>query len=131
MTLAGEIDIATAPQVRKALADARSQAETGITVDLAGVTFMDACGLGLLAAASRRAERLPAGLKLTAVPGRVLFLLRLTGLDGLVAVPGTAPGARPPPPRRPMGLRGQPGPADGAHASQVPAASGPARDEAR
>jgi len=87
VALSGEIDIATAPAARDLLAEATSEGVTGITVDLGQVTFMDAAGLGVLASASKAARHLPEGLRLAAVPPRVLRLLRLTGLDCLAAFP--------------------------------------------
>jgi hypothetical protein len=47
------------------------------------VTFLDAAGLGVLAGASGRARHLPGGLRLVAVPARVLRVLRLLALTGL------------------------------------------------
>jgi len=94
--LSGDIDIVTAPAVRDALAGALSQAVTGILVDLGEVTFLDAAGLGVLASAYRRAGHLPGGLRLVAVPARVLRLLTLTGLDRhLAAFPAPPAGSRP------------------------------------
>jgi anti-sigma B factor antagonist len=94
VALCGEIDIVTAPATRDLLAEAVSQAVTGITVDLSEVTFMDAAGLGVLAGANRDARHLPGGLHLVAVPARVLRLLVVTGLDRrLVASP--APSRQP------------------------------------
>jgi anti-sigma B factor antagonist len=95
VALSGEIDIATAPEVREVLAEAAGQAATGVIVDLGEVTFLDAHGLGVLAGASGRARHLPGGLRLVAVPARVLRLLTLTGLDRhLTAFP--APRRSPP-----------------------------------
>lgn len=81
VALSGEIDIVTAPAARNLLAEAASEAVTGIIVDLGGVTFLDAAGLGVLAGASGAVRHLPDGFRLVAVPARVLRLLRLTGLD--------------------------------------------------
>ncbi len=81
VALSGEIDIVSAPAARELLAEAASQAVTGITVDLSEVTYMDAAGLGVLAGANRATRHLPGGLRLVAVPARILRLLTLTGLD--------------------------------------------------
>jgi anti-sigma B factor antagonist len=98
VALSGEIDIITAPEVRDALAGATSEAVTGIVVDLSEVTFLDAAGLGALAGGAYRARHLPGGLRLVAVPPRVLRLLNITGLDRhLAAFPPPAPAAPPEP----------------------------------
>ena len=81
VSLSGELDIATAPAARDALDQAAGQAVTGLIIDLAEVTFLDAAGLGVLVGASKRARRLPEGLRLAAVPAHVLRLLQVTGLD--------------------------------------------------
>jgi anti-sigma B factor antagonist len=94
VALSGEIDIVTAPEVRDLLAEAASEAVTGITVDLGGVTFLDAAGLGVLAGASGAARHLPGGFRLVAVPARVLRLLRATGLDRHLAAFPAVPGSR-------------------------------------
>ena len=94
VALSGEIDIVSAPAVREVLAAAASQAVAGITVDLGGVTFMDAAGLGVLAGAGGRAPHLPGGFRLAAVPVRVLRLLRLTGLDRHLAAFPAPPSSR-------------------------------------
>ena len=95
VALSGEIDIATASAVRQVLAEAVGRAAVGVIVDLGEVTFIDASGLGVLAGAPSRARHLPGGIRLVAVPARVLRLLALTGLDRhLAAFP--APRGSPP-----------------------------------
>jgi anti-sigma B factor antagonist len=94
VALSGEIDIVTAPVTRDLLAEAASEAVTGITVDLGEVTFLDAAGLGVLAGASGAARRLPGGFRLVAVPARVLRLLTLTGLDCHLAAFPAPPGSQ-------------------------------------
>jgi anti-sigma B factor antagonist len=93
VALSGEFDITTAPATRDLLAKLTGPAVTGITVDLAGLTFVDAAGLGVLAGASRAARCLPGGFRLVAVPARVVRLLRLTGLGGQLAVFVAPPGS--------------------------------------
>jgi anti-sigma B factor antagonist len=81
VSVAGELDILTAPALRAAFTDAISRAQTGVIADLSLVSFIDASGLGVLAGASGRASHLPAGLRLSGVPEHVDRLLRITGLD--------------------------------------------------
>jgi anti-sigma B factor antagonist len=114
VALSGEIDMLTAPAVREVLAEAIRRAVTGVIIDLAEVTFLDAAGLGVLAGASGRARHLPGGLRVVAVPPRALRLLTLGRLDRYLAVFPAPPrreqpagaGPRPqPPPDRPPGPR--------------------------
>lgn len=95
VALSGEIDIVTAPAVRDALSEAADQAVTGITVDLGEVTFIDAAGLGVLAGAAYRTRHLPGGLRLAAVPARVLRLLAVTGLEAHLPAFPASPGSQP------------------------------------
>lgn len=91
----GEIDIATAPSLRRALERALPDASGRVVVDLSGVTFMDCSGLGpLLEAEARLGDR----LSLRGVPPNVTTLLRLAGLlarfgiaDDAVSKPAGSP----------------------------------------
>ena len=95
VSVAGELDIFTAPALRAAFTDAISRAQTGVIADLSLVSFIDASGLGVLAGASSRASHLPAGLRLSGVPEHVRRLLRITGLDSSLPT-GYLPAAYPP-----------------------------------
>src|SRR5579859_4139965 len=86
VAVSGEIDISTAPALRLALTLAIRAAITGVIVDLGEVTFIDALGLRALAGASAQARHLPGGLRLAAIPGHMLRLLKLTQLDQRLAV---------------------------------------------
>ncbi|GHG12588.1 MULTISPECIES: STAS domain-containing protein [Amycolatopsis] len=80
VTVAGELDVATAPRFRAgvaALALARGQV---LVVDLGGVTFCDSSGISALIAARNVAEAAGADIALAAVPAR---LSRTFGLIGL------------------------------------------------
>ncbi|WP_344264628.1 STAS domain-containing protein [Actinomadura napierensis] len=77
---AGELDIATAPILRGALAKAAACARYGVVVELSQVSFMDASGLTPLITARRQTRHLPHGLRLAHVPDHIQLLLHLTGL---------------------------------------------------
>src|ERR1700682_646404 len=51
---AGELDLHTAPRLSDALTEGESPGVKLVTVDLAGVTFIDSTGLRVLVACSRR-----------------------------------------------------------------------------
>ena len=77
VTVAGELDLATAPELEQALADADGQ----VTVDLSATTFADPSALRVLLAA--RAD----GVHLRVRPrggGQVARLLALTGTEALL-----------------------------------------------
>ena len=76
--MAGELDVATAPELAQALADADGQ----VTVDLSATTFADPAALGVLLAA--RAD----GVRIRVLPrrgGQVARLLVLTDTERLLS----------------------------------------------
>lgn len=79
LTATGEIDIATAPVLRQAL-DTIPAPATTVVVDLAGVTFLDSTGLGVLIGARRKL--LPTGMRMMVVNASpsVWRVFKITGL---------------------------------------------------
>ena len=54
IAVSGEIDVATAPQLRECLHRVIAQGESTIVLDLLGVTFLDSTALGVLVGALKR-----------------------------------------------------------------------------
>ncbi|PRY01650.1 STAS domain-containing protein [Allonocardiopsis opalescens] len=84
--LTGEIDVATAPQLRSSLEPAFGAPEPRLVIDLAGVTFIDSSGLRVLIETHKRAEQDGGSLALARPSPWVVRLLRVTGLDRRIAV---------------------------------------------
>jgi anti-anti-sigma factor len=80
----GEIDLATAPQLRNELLRHLTTAE-GLWLDLKGVTFMDSSGLHVLIASQRRADLLGAHLVIARASTAVEKVLEVTGAGPLFA----------------------------------------------
>jgi anti-anti-sigma factor len=80
----GEVDIATATQLREAMLRHLSAARS-LWLDLAGVTFMDSSGLHVLIASQRRAALLGHPLVIAGVSPAVERLLQVTGTTSLFA----------------------------------------------
>jgi anti-sigma B factor antagonist len=79
--VAGELDMATAPQLEAVAADVLSTGR-GVTIDMGGVTFVDSSGLGaVLRIASSLDGQGP--LRLVNVPPLVARVIQLTGLEGI------------------------------------------------
>ncbi|MGI5165697.1 STAS domain-containing protein [Spirillospora sp. CA-253888] len=81
ITLHGEIDIASAPDLRARLRTALDSAGPRAVIDLSGVTFCDVSGLALLVWAHRRAGAAGTDLVLAAPRPQLARLLEVTGLD--------------------------------------------------
>jgi anti-sigma B factor antagonist len=77
---AGEIDIATAPAVRRALI--ATVGNRRLVLDLRGVEFMDTSGLKLLVSEHRRARERGGTFAIVQGPARVQRLLDVAGLTG-------------------------------------------------
>lgn len=79
VTLAGEIDLSTAPDAERRIFEAEEGKPSELVIDLREVTFMDSSGLRVLLSAHSRAEENRCGFAL--VRGRAVErLLEMTGL---------------------------------------------------
>ncbi|MGW7444161.1 STAS domain-containing protein [Kitasatospora sp. NPDC054795] len=81
----GEIDLDTAPSLRRALATAL-ETHREVVLDLSEVTFMDCAGLGALVRARNQADRSGRHLILRGTSRCVVRLLKLTGQHRRLAV---------------------------------------------
>jgi anti-anti-sigma factor len=79
--VSGELDIATADQAYAYLRDVVDHQDGSVTMNLAGLTFCDAAGLGVLARVARHARRTGRSLRLTAARPALLRIMRITGMD--------------------------------------------------
>ena len=88
VVLDGEIDISTCPAIRRLLMAAISGGNVHLAVDMSGVTFIDAGGIGGLVAAANRARRAGGGLSLLAPSPQVRRLLDVFHLDEILPIAG-------------------------------------------
>ena len=79
--LSGELDIATADEAFAYLRDLVDHQDGPVLMDLAGLTFCDAAGLGVLARAAGYARRAGRSLRLTAARPGLVRIMRITGMD--------------------------------------------------
>ena len=86
VVLDGEIDIATAPAIRRLLMAAISGGDVHVAVDMSGVTFIGAAGIGVLVDAANRAREAAGGLSLLAPSRQVRWLLDVLHLDAILPV---------------------------------------------
>ena len=83
---AGELDVFTTPLLRDALLRLPLESLSAVVVDLAGLTFMDSSGLGVLVAAQKKLRPGGGSLRVVCGGGPVLRMLEITGLLGTIAV---------------------------------------------
>jgi anti-anti-sigma factor len=90
LVLSGEIDEASAPELRFALAVAiENRGSTRVVVDLAGVTFMDCAGVGELVRALRRTGWAHGSISLAGPSAFVRRVLELTQAGTVLPVYAT------------------------------------------
>ena len=93
VSVTGELDIATAEQAYSYISEVIDARPAPVTVDLSGLTFCDAAGLGALARIARHAREAGRQLMITSARPSVLKIMRITGLDRVF--PELIPSARP------------------------------------
>lgn len=76
----GEIDVATAPDLRDALYRLVDRGERAVTVDMAAVSFIDSSGLGALVAALKRARQQDGDITVVNLHGAARKVFEITGL---------------------------------------------------
>ena|GEM_PF-630817 len=81
VSVTGELDIATAEQAYSYLSEVIDGRLAPVTVDLSGLTFCDASGLGVLARTARYARQKGRQLMLASARPPLLKIMRITGLD--------------------------------------------------
>jgi anti-anti-sigma factor len=81
VSVTGELDIATAEQAYSYISEVIDGRAVPVSVDLSGVSFCDASGLGALARIARHARQAGRQLKLTSARPSLVKIMRITGLD--------------------------------------------------
>ncbi|HET7657322.1 MAG TPA: STAS domain-containing protein [Bacillales bacterium] len=80
LSVSGEVDAYTAPQLRKELLPLVEHAGTTVSVDLSDVQYMDSTGLGVFVAALKSSKKNGSTLNLRGMNPRVKRLFDITGL---------------------------------------------------
>jgi anti-sigma B factor antagonist len=81
VSVIGELDQGTAPELRTVLTEAMGEADSGVLVDLSDCGFIDSTGLSLLVEAMRRLTEEDRRFGVCCVDRDVRRLLELTGID--------------------------------------------------
>ena len=89
VTVSGEIDVATAPQLRQHLEASPVAEAPTVVVDLTGVSFLDSTALGVLVGAHRRRGEVGGDLRLVVTEPRILKVFEITDLIRVFRIVGT------------------------------------------
>ena len=80
----GELDMSTAPELYRSLADVLDQHPRRVTLELGSLSFIDSTGLTLLVRTSKRLKEHEGALQLAHATPPVRRVLEIVGLDGLL-----------------------------------------------
>jgi anti-sigma B factor antagonist len=87
LSVAGELDIATAPELRDRLEGAIDRAPQGtVIVDLLEVTFIDSTALGVLIGGLKRSQSTGGVFRIVVAEARILKIFEITGLTDLFSI---------------------------------------------
>ena len=86
IAVSGEIDVATAPQLRECLQGVIARGETTIVLDLLGVTFLDSTALGVLVGALKRCREAGGDLHVVVAEPRIVKIFEITGLTNVFTI---------------------------------------------
>jgi anti-sigma B factor antagonist len=89
IAVTGEIDVATAPQLREALHGVIAQGHATVVLDLLGVTFLDSTALGVLVGGLKRCRELDGELHIVVTDGRIKKIFEITGLNKVFPIVDT------------------------------------------
>ncbi|MGH3898328.1 MAG: STAS domain-containing protein [Pseudonocardiaceae bacterium] len=82
--MTGEIDLVTVGRLRDHLYKHLPHVQRGLVLDCTDVSFLSACGIGLVVEIAGQARAEQVALRLVAQSRVVLRALEVTGVDGLV-----------------------------------------------
>ena len=92
VSVAGEVDLATAPELKKALGEVVSSGASGVLVDLSKATFIDSTTLGVLMGAVKRLRPAGGELVIACHDPNIRKIFEITLLDRVFKIYDT-PGA--------------------------------------
>ena len=81
VSIAGELDVATADRLREELDLTAERGARRVIVDLIGLTFIDSVALGVLTAGARRLRKDGGVFVIVSQDPRILRVFAITGLD--------------------------------------------------
>jgi anti-sigma B factor antagonist len=89
VTVSGEVDLRSAPQLRTLLLDAGRDHSRPLLIDLSGVNYMDSSGVGTMVFVKREVERSGGKVILIGLQPRVRSVFEITHLDKFFTIVGS------------------------------------------
>ena len=86
VTVAGEVDVYTAAQLRAVLDEEIGAGNARLVVDLDEVSFLDSTGLGVLVGRLKLVRNNSGWLRIVCSNDRILRVFRITGLDKVFGI---------------------------------------------
>ena len=86
ITVVGEIDVATAPQLRECLHRVITQGRSTVVLDMLAVTFLDSTALGVLVGALKRCRESGGELYVVVADPRIVKIFEITGLTSVFTI---------------------------------------------
>ena len=86
ITVSGEVDLATSPELDVAIIAAINSGISSVAIDLTAVSFMDSSGLGVIVRGLKRCREADIDLDLVITNERVLKVFSITGLDQVIPI---------------------------------------------
>jgi anti-sigma B factor antagonist len=89
ISLAGEVDLYTAPEFKQQLLDVISQGGKEVIVDFSNTTFIDSTTLGVLVGGVKRLRTNEGQLSLVSSDRNITKIFEITGLDRVFTIYGS------------------------------------------
>ena len=86
LAVRGEIDLFTAPELKKTLQEAIENGATRVVVDLSETTFLDSTALGVLIGAVKRLRSRDGSLVIVNTDTNIAKTFEITGLDQIFTI---------------------------------------------
>ncbi len=90
ISLAGEVDLYTAPEFKQQLLEVIGQGAKHVVVDFTDTTFIDSTTLGVLVGGVKRLRPAGGSLALVCTDENITKIFEITGLDRVFPVHGTS-----------------------------------------
>jgi anti-sigma B factor antagonist len=89
ISLAGEVDLYTAPEFKQQLLEVIGQGGKNVVIDFSNTTFIDSTTLGVLVGGVKRLRTNGGALSLVCADRNITKIFEITGLDRVFTIYGT------------------------------------------